>query len=93
MCNGVKGASCPTVLSRMAAEGTEAARAAPEAVQPPLEDFTGFVLGYTGEVGKEVVKELAAKGLSKVVLIGRREVKYEDESLSKFVSTSHGLWV
>ena len=91
MRNGIKGASSLIVLSRMSGEATEAAPAA--AAQAPLEDFTGFVLGYTGEVGKEVVKELAAHDLSKVVLIGRRQVKYEEEALAKFVSTPRELWV
>ena len=41
---------------------------------------TAFVLGYTGEVGKEVVKALLAKRLFKrLVLIGRRTVAYDDE--------------
>ena len=100
MCNGIKGVSSLIVLSRMSGEATEAARAPAEAAQAPaavaqapLEDFTGFVLGYTGEVGKEVVKELAAHDLSKVVLIGRRQVKYEEEPLAKFVSTPRALWV
>jgi len=38
------------------------------------------VLGATGEVGKEVVKALLQQRIfSKVVLIGRRQVQYEDE--------------
>ncbi|XP_022094045.1 oxidoreductase HTATIP2-like isoform X2 [Acanthaster planci] len=46
---------------------------------------TAFVVGYTGEVGKEVVKELArTKIFSNVFLIGRREVKYEDELFKDF---------
>jgi oxidoreductase len=40
---------------------------------------TAFVLGYTGEVGKEIVRELLEKKIfKKVVLIGRRSVTYED---------------
>ena len=43
-------------------------------------DHTAFVVGYTGEIGKELVKELLTSNVFKhVVLIGRREVKYEDE--------------
>ena len=39
-----------------------------------------FVLGYTGEVGKELVKELLrSKLFNRVTLIGRRIVNYEDE--------------
>jgi len=39
-----------------------------------------FVLGGTGEVGKEVVKALLRERLfSKVVLFGRRLVTYDDE--------------
>lgn len=42
--------------------------------------LTAFIVGYTGEVGKEVVKEvLKSRKFSKVVLFGRREVKYDDE--------------
>lgn len=49
---------------------------------PPV-DRSAFVLGYTGEVGKEVVKELAARNaFSRVVLIGRRQVEYEDKALA-----------
>jgi len=41
---------------------------------------TAFVLGYTGEVGKEVVKAILKNQLfSRVVLIGRRTVNYDDE--------------
>ena len=44
------------------------------------EGHTAFVLGATGETGKELVKQLlTSKLFSKLVLIGRREVKYEDE--------------
>ncbi|XP_046375583.1 oxidoreductase HTATIP2-like isoform X1 [Haliotis rufescens] len=39
------------------------------------EGHQAFILGYTGEVGKELIKELAAAKLfKKVVLIGRRQV-------------------
>lgn len=48
---------------------------------------TAFVLGYTGEVGKELVKELAHSNIfSKVTLIGRRQITYDDEERQKFVS-------
>ena len=41
---------------------------------------SAFVLGYTGEVGKELVKELLrSKVFNRVTLIGRRTVNYEDE--------------
>ena len=54
----------------------------------PLVNQSAFVLGYTGEVGKEVVKELAAQNsFSRVVLIGRRQVEYEDKTLAGLVST------
>ncbi|XP_002742403.1 protein HTATIP2-like [Saccoglossus kowalevskii] len=43
---------------------------------------SAFVVGYTGEVGKELVKELATSNIfSKVTLLGRRVVEYEDEKL------------
>ncbi|XP_038053303.1 oxidoreductase HTATIP2-like [Patiria miniata] len=46
---------------------------------------TAFVVGYTGEIGKEVVKELAkTKIFSNVFLVGRREVKFEDELFKDF---------
>ncbi|XP_067656232.1 oxidoreductase HTATIP2-like [Haliotis asinina] len=42
------------------------------------EGHQAFVLGYTGEVGKELLKELAAAKLYKrVVLIGRRQVELD----------------
>ena len=56
-----------------------------------MEDFknknmTAFVLGYTGEVGKQLVKELASsKIFQKVVLIGRRKVEYDDPEIAKMV--------
>ena len=41
---------------------------------------SAFVLGYTGEVGKELVKELLKSQIfQRVVLIGRRQVEYQDE--------------
>merc|ERR1712004_310481 len=47
-------------------------------------NMTAFVLGYTGEVGKQLVKELASsKIFQKVVLIGRRKVEYDDPEISK----------
>ena len=43
---------------------------------------TAFVVGYTGETGKDLVKNLTdTKMFSKVTLIGRREVDYNDEML------------
>ncbi|XP_033638816.1 oxidoreductase HTATIP2-like [Asterias rubens] len=48
-------------------------------------NLTAFIVGHTGEVGKEVVKELArSKIFSKVFLVGRREVKYDDELFKDF---------
>jgi len=42
-------------------------------------DKTAFVTGYTGEVGKEIVREILEKKIfKKVVLIGRRHVTYDD---------------
>ncbi|XP_050409995.1 oxidoreductase HTATIP2 [Patella vulgata] len=42
------------------------------------EKHKAFVVGYTGEVGKELLKQLASSNLyEKVVLIGRREVPPE----------------
>jgi len=41
---------------------------------------TAFVVGYTGEVGKELVKELLQRNVfRKVLLIGRREVQLEGD--------------
>ena len=51
---------------------------------------TAFVLGYTGEVGKELVKALLGSRIfAKVVLIGRRTVTYEDELYKDVVRVSH----
>jgi len=50
---------------------------------------TAFVLGYTGEVGKELVKALLGSRIfAKVVLIGRRTVTYEDELYKDVVRVS-----
>ncbi|XP_072018471.1 oxidoreductase HTATIP2-like [Amphiura filiformis] len=47
-------------------------------------DKTAFVVGYTGETGKELVKELAkTKIFSKVTLIGRRNVQLSKELLGQ----------
>jgi len=48
---------------------------------------TALVLGYTGEIGKELVKALLSNRIfAKVVLIGRRTVTYEDELYKDVVS-------
>lgn len=51
-----------------------------------------FVLGYTGETGKALIKQLACDGFfSSIVLIGRRQVELRDLEItddSKFVSDS-----
>ena len=48
------------------------------------EGLTAFVIGYTGEVGKELVKELAhCKSFSKVTLLGRRQLQYDDPEMQK----------
>lgn len=45
-----------------------------------------FVMGYTGETGKALVKELnRQKVFTKVVLIGRRLVDLDKEIGSEFV--------
>ena len=50
---------------------------------------TAFVVGYTGEVGKELVKELLkSKIFSRLTLIGRRIVNYKDELYKDVVSPS-----
>ena len=48
---------------------------------------SAFILGYSGEVGKELVKEVVKSNIyQKVVLIGRRKIEYKDESLASLVS-------
>ena len=48
---------------------------------------TAFVLGYTGEVGKEVVKAIvSSRAFAKVTLIGRRTIAYEDPIYKDVVS-------
>ena len=45
-----------------------------------------FVLGATGEVGKELVKALLTQRVfSRVVLIGRRQINYDGDELYKDV--------
>jgi len=49
-----------------------------------------FVLGYTGEIGKELVRVLLSSQIfAKVVLIGRRTVTYEDELYKDVVSVHY----
>lgn len=51
-------------------------------------DIMAFVLGYTGETGKVLVKELSkGKVFKNVMLIGRREVQLEKDLWPEFVST------
>ena len=46
-----------------------------------------FVLGYTGETGKALIREMSKRKLfKKVVLIGRREVKLDKDINPEFVS-------
>jgi oxidoreductase len=46
-----------------------------------------FVLGYTGETGKALIREMSKRKLfKKVVLIGRREVKLDKDINLEFVS-------
>lgn len=50
---------------------------------------TAFVLGYTGAVGKELVKALLENRIfSRVVLVGRRTVTYDDELYKDVVNVS-----
>lgn len=45
---------------------------------------SAFILGYSGEIGKELVKEVSKSNFfAKVVLIGRRRIDYTDETLAK----------
>ena len=47
---------------------------------------TAFILGYTGESGKELVKALCScEAFTKLVLIGRRQADLEEKS-EKIVS-------
>jgi len=48
---------------------------------------SAFVLGYTGAVGKELVKALLGSRIfARVVLIGRRTVTYDDDLHKDVVS-------
>ena len=48
---------------------------------------SAFVVGYTGAVGRDVVKALVdSKRFEKVVLIGRRKVEYEDPAFQELVT-------
>lgn len=51
-------------------------------------NLSAFVLGYTGEVGKELTKLLAAnENFSRVVLIGRRTTEFSGEKYSRIEQT------
>ena len=51
------------------------------------EDHSAFVLGYTGESGKSLLKDLSRlKIFKKVILIGRREVTLDPTFGPEFVS-------
>ena len=63
------------------------------ATEEDLEKFrkechVAFVVGYTGETGKELVKALSAtKPFTRVVLIGRRKTSVTDKLGEGFVSS------
>ncbi|KAK6294799.1 hypothetical protein J4Q44_G00356290 [Coregonus suidteri] len=47
-----------------------------------------FILGASGETGKELLKEIVARKLfSKITLIGRRQLTFEDEAYENLVAT------
>lgn len=47
-----------------------------------------FILGASGETGKELLKELLRlKPFNNVVLIGRRKLEFEDENLKNIVAS------
>jgi hypothetical protein len=55
------------------------------------ENHSAFILGYTGEVGKALVRVLAeTKAFTKVVLVGRRTVSLDPGVGGEFVSTWWG---
>ena len=72
----------------------ESFRAIVESAETNKESFktknkSAFVVGWTGEVGKELVKQLAkTKVFQRVVLIGRRNVEYTDPDLMELVRHS-----
>ncbi|CAF0958606.1 unnamed protein product [Didymodactylos carnosus] len=44
---------------------------------------TALIVGYTGSVGRELVKELVKSNLfKKVILVGRRQVHYDDDEIT-----------
>ena len=55
-------------------------------------NLSAFIIGGTGETGKELVKHLArSKVFQRVVLIGRRNVEYTDPDLMELVRNSRGF--
>jgi oxidoreductase len=51
------------------------------------ESHVAFIVGYTGETGKELVKALSlTKSFSRVLLIGRRKTNFVGKFGDKFVS-------
>lgn len=58
-----------------------------------LKEKSAFVLGYTGEVGKELVRELLEKKIfKKVYLFGRRQVEYSNPIYENAVSNKFKTW-
>lgn len=50
------------------------------------EDHSAFVIGYTGETGKALVKELdQVKAFKRVVLVGRRQTNITEKLGAGFV--------
>jgi oxidoreductase len=50
-------------------------------------NISAFIVGYTGETGKVLVRELLQRNIfKKIILIGRREVKYNEDIYKDVVS-------
>lgn len=53
---------------------------------------TCFVLGASGETGKQLLKELLDRKIfSKITLIGRRQLTFEDKAHESVVSQIHAM--
>ena len=58
----------------------------------PERKMSAFVIGYTGAVGRVLVRQLVDSRIySRIVLIGRRQVEYSDEPLKQLVSCRSNL--
>lgn len=79
------------VYNWLQADMSDSAKQVQEITDEMLNNFkslqkSAFIVGYTGEIGKELTRAIVQSGIFKrVVLVGRRAVDYSNDTLLKDV--------